>query len=65
MVAGSDTTATVLSGVFFYLLSNPDTYERLKSEVDEYFPREGGDAVSGTVLAEMPFLNAVMYDYSG
>ncbi|KAK8052688.1 putative cytochrome P450 67 [Apiospora saccharicola] len=34
---GSDTTATAISTTFFYLLHNPETYEKLKREVRPVF----------------------------
>lgn len=60
IVAGSDTTSTTLSGIFFHLLSNPQYYGRLQKEVDEAFPPGEGEPFDGTKLAEMKFLNAVM-----
>ncbi|KAJ6526246.1 cytochrome P450 [Mycena vulgaris] len=42
IVAGADTTATVLSNALFYLLSHPESYKRLQAEVDENFPRGHG-----------------------
>ncbi|PSN70456.1 cytochrome P450 [Corynespora cassiicola Philippines] len=33
MIAGSETTATLLSGVTWLLMKNPDKYEKLKAEV--------------------------------
>ncbi|EJD05634.1 high nitrogen upregulated cytochrome P450 monooxygenase 2 [Fomitiporia mediterranea MF3/22] len=60
IVAGSDTTSTTLSGVFFYLLTNPEYYARLREEVDAYFPLGEGEPFDGTRLAEMKYLNAVI-----
>ncbi|KAI5124823.1 hypothetical protein M0805_005453 [Coniferiporia weirii] len=60
IVAGSDTTATVLSGLFYNLLPHRDDYIRLRKEVDEYFPPGEGDSVDASKLTEMPFLNAVI-----
>ena len=60
IIAGSDTTSTVLSGLFYYLLRNPDVYSRLQNEVDLYFPLGDSDPFNSTKLAEMPLLNAVM-----
>jgi cytochrome P450 len=39
IVAGSDTSATVLANTFFLLLSHRESYKRLKLELDEAFPR--------------------------
>lgn len=60
VVAGSDTTSSVLSNLFFALLTHPDTYARLKAEVDLYYP-PGEDALNTKHHADMPYLNAVMY----
>lgn len=63
IIAGSDTTSTTLSGAFFYLLTNPECYERLQKEIDETFP-VGADPMvdldAGTGMADMKYLNAVM-----
>ena len=60
IVAGADTTSAVLSGLFYYLLSYPNTYRRLQEEVDATFPL-GTDPFEAVKLADMPYLNAVMY----
>ncbi|EJD00159.1 high nitrogen upregulated cytochrome P450 monooxygenase 2 [Fomitiporia mediterranea MF3/22] len=60
IIAGSDTTSTTLSGLFYYLLSNPNEYKRLQAEIDSVFPPGEGDPFDTTKLAEMPILNAVI-----
>lgn len=60
IVAGSDTTSTALSGLFCFVVANPDCYKRLQSEVDSVFPIGEGDPFDATRLADMPYLNAVM-----
>jgi cytochrome P450 len=40
IVAGSETTATLLSGTTFYLLSNPQAYDKLVREVRDTFETE-------------------------
>ena len=60
IVAGSDTTSTTLSGIFFYLLTHPECYARLREEVDAVFPPGEGEPFDATRLAEMKYLNAVM-----
>lgn len=37
IIAGSETTATLLSGVTYFLLTNPDAYTKVKQEVREAF----------------------------
>ena len=56
IVAGSDTIATVLSNLFWFLLCNPAVYERLQAEVDTL----GEDLLNTSRHAQMPYLSAVM-----
>ena len=73
IVAGSDTTASVLSNAVYLLLSHPDQYELLRREVDEAFDAhdimldkrvfgEDGtiDKTYSEELGGLAFLNAVM-----
>lgn len=64
IVAGSDTTATTLSGVFYYLLTEPNlrSYKKLQAEIDDAFPPgvDGGAAFDHGKLGELPYLNAVL-----
>jgi cytochrome P450 len=61
--AGSETTAISLSAVFYYLLKNPRTLERLRQEIDEA-AREGrfSDYETGLVTwhesQTLPYLDA-------
>ncbi|KIJ62772.1 hypothetical protein HYDPIDRAFT_41487 [Hydnomerulius pinastri MD-312] len=59
IVAGSDTTATTLSSLFWALMENPATYRRLQAEVDHYYP-PGEDALSTAHHSQMNYLNAVV-----
>lgn len=59
VIAGSDTTATTLSAMWYYFLKNPDAFERLRAEIDKYFPP--GEAPSNfSRMVNMPYLNACM-----
>lgn len=40
IIGGSETTATLLSGVTFLLLKNPEAYSKLKEEVRSAFTSE-------------------------
>ncbi|KAL5507847.1 hypothetical protein ACEPAH_5465 [Sanghuangporus vaninii] len=60
ILAGSDTTATVISGLFYHLLQHAEDYIRLQGEVDQTFPPGEGDATDASKLSEMVFLNAVI-----
>ncbi|OJT10336.1 Cytochrome P450 67 [Trametes pubescens] len=59
MIAGSDTTTSVLSTLFYLILADRAVYERLQAEVDRYFPL-GEDPLDTKHHASMPFLNAVI-----
>ncbi|EJD02378.1 high nitrogen upregulated cytochrome P450 monooxygenase 2 [Fomitiporia mediterranea MF3/22] len=60
MVAGADTTSTVLDGLFFRILSNTAIFTKLRQEVDSEFPLGEGEPFDAVKLAAMPFLNAVI-----
>lgn len=59
VLAGSDTTASILTSMFWCLLSHPAAYKRLQAEVDAYYP-PGENALDTKHHADMPYLNAVM-----
>ncbi|KAI1209584.1 cytochrome P450 [Annulohypoxylon truncatum] len=62
MVAGSDTTAISLSAILYYLLKNPETFAKLRQEVEEA-QRASGTAskdISFKQSQEMPYLQAVI-----
>ncbi|KAJ6468383.1 cytochrome P450 [Mycena sanguinolenta] len=56
IIAGAETTSTTLSHIFWFLLNNPKTYQRLQAEVDDP-KRNTWVPVS---QARMPYLNAVI-----
>ncbi|KAJ6457611.1 cytochrome P450 [Mycena sanguinolenta] len=60
IIAGADTSATVLSNTFFLLLSHPESYERLQSEIDSVFPLGGKEPTDTALLSSLPYLNAVI-----
>jgi cytochrome P450 len=47
IVAGSETTASLLSGVMYYILKNPRILERLVKEIRTAFPTENHINMSG------------------
>jgi cytochrome P450 len=59
IVAGSDTTSTMMSNLFWLLLCNPHTYSLLQQEVDKNFRNEE-HALDTVKHANMPYLNAAM-----
>ncbi|KAK8102363.1 cytochrome P450 [Apiospora sp. TS-2023a] len=52
IIAGSETTGTALSGLFFYLARNPSAYEALAREVRTAFPNESGISFRSTAPLE-------------
>ncbi|KAI0688704.1 cytochrome P450 [Cytidiella melzeri] len=59
LIAGSDTTATVLASLFWCLLTHPDVYKRLRDEVDTFYPPEE-DSTSPRHHSQMVYLEAVI-----
>ena len=59
IVAGSDTPATALSNLWYFLLRHPECAEQLRKEIDAAFP-PGEDVMDFSRHAEMPYLNACM-----
>lgn len=56
MLAGTETTATLLSGLTFILLKHPERLRRLTDEVRSSFPSEGGMDMSS--LSRLEYLGA-------
>ncbi|KAH9029477.1 high nitrogen upregulated cytochrome P450 monooxygenase 2 [Lactarius pseudohatsudake] len=56
IIAGSDTTSSVLTAALYYLLRNPVVYERLQAEVDSAFP-SGEEPLDVAKLSQMEWLN--------
>ena len=60
IVAGSDTTSSVLTAALYYLLHNPVVYERLQAEVDGAF-LSGEEPLDVSKLNQMEWLNGCMW----
>lgn len=60
IVAGSETVALTLTGLFYWLVRHPDAYERLRNEIDETFTGKEDEIFDSNKLAKMPYLNAVV-----
>lgn len=58
IMAGSETTATVLTGITFFLLKNPETMRKLVKEVRETFTSQ--DMIKSDSTARLKYLNAVI-----
>ena len=59
VVAGSDTTSSCLTSIFFCILTHPEPYAKLQAEVDRFCPA-GEDPSKTTHHHEMMYLNAIM-----
>jgi hypothetical protein len=57
VLAGSDTTSTTLSNLFYFLLTHPEKYKRLQAEIDALRPEEIMDCA---VQSKLPYLNATL-----
>ena len=60
VAAGSDTTASVLTTTFYFLMRNPEYYKRLQAEVDKFYP-PGENSLDPQHHQNMVVLEAVMY----
>ncbi|KAF8471121.1 cytochrome P450, partial [Kalaharituber pfeilii] len=58
VIAGSETTATQLSGLTYYLFKTPDAYQRLTDEIRTSFNNYSDITSSST--QHLPYLNAVI-----
>ncbi|OCL13583.1 cytochrome P450 [Glonium stellatum] len=58
MLAGTETTATQLSGITYQLLKKPEAMARLVAEVREAFPTK--EDITMSALARLEFLNACL-----
>lgn len=58
IIGGSETTATLLSGVTFYLLTNPEALKKLTAEIRGAFKSE--DEIDFTSVSALPYLLACL-----
>ena len=63
LTAGSETTATLLSGATYFLLQNPTILQRVQSEVRAVFKNEEDITLrSVTTPSLLPYLEAVLQE---
>ncbi|KAJ0340221.1 hypothetical protein COL922a_003655 [Colletotrichum nupharicola] len=60
IIAGSETTATALSGATYLLCSNPSTLAKLNQEVRSAFASEDEDEIDIISTAKLDYLQAVL-----
>ncbi|KAK3367963.1 isotrichodermin C-15 hydroxylase [Podospora didyma] len=60
VMAGSETTATLLAAAAYYLMRNPQTQHRLEREIRSAFANEGEITAASTSGTSLPYLLAVL-----
>ena len=60
IIAGSDTTASALCNVMYYLLRYPSYFKRLRQEIDDAFSFADCSPVNISQLPNLKLLNAVV-----
>lgn len=58
IIAGSETTATLLSGVTYFLLTNRDAYTKVQAEVRGAFERP--EEMTLVTTSKLPYLQACL-----
>ncbi|KAJ5633877.1 hypothetical protein N7528_001719 [Penicillium herquei] len=58
IIGGSETTASLLSGVTYLLLTNPEAYQKLKNEVHSTF--ESQDEINLISVSKLPYMLACL-----
>lgn len=57
-IAGGETVSTVLAAVTYYLLTNPETYIKLRQEIRTRYSNY--DEIDATSSLQLPYLQAVI-----
>jgi cytochrome P450 len=58
IIGGSETTASLLSGVTYLLLRNPESYEKLKQEIRSTFQSQ--EEINMTSVNKLPYMLACL-----
>ena len=59
VLAGSETSATTLTGTTYYSLSHPPVFEKLQKEIREAFSHNPS-SITVSAVSELPYLHAVI-----
>lgn len=62
VIAGRDTTACLLSWMFYMLATHPEIQQKLQAEIDAKFGSGTSPTIKGVAASEMPYLNGVLYE---
>lgn len=60
LLGGTEPTATGLSGITFNLLTHPESFKKLKAEVEENF--KSACEITNAKCNAMPYMNAVIQE---
>ncbi|KAL0060254.1 hypothetical protein AAF712_012964 [Marasmius tenuissimus] len=60
IIAGSDTTSTATANFFWCILSHPEAYKRVVSEVDKEYPRGTDPLLDTSRYGDLKFLKACL-----
>ena len=61
VVAGSDTTSMSMTSLFYLLLTHPEVYKRLRTEIDAVYPQgDVGSTFGAERHSQLAYLNACM-----
>jgi cytochrome P450 len=58
VAAGSETTSVTLSALWYYILRNPNCYQKLQAEIETKFP--SGTPITFSQSQTLPYLSAVV-----
>ena len=65
LLAGRDTTASLLASSFYYLARHPNVWSRLRQEITEAFPIEEKDSITLEKLREVKYLRYFLNEGKG
>lgn len=62
LIAGSETSATLLSGATYFLIQNPQVLHRVQMEVRTVFQEEKDITLRSVNTSSLPYLDAVIQE---
>ncbi|KAF5391057.1 hypothetical protein D9757_003983 [Collybiopsis confluens] len=61
VIAGSDTSSCAMASLFWFLLSHPGSYKRVREEIDSVYP-PGSDPLDASKHSSLPYLAACIQE---
>jgi cytochrome P450 len=65
LLAGRDTTASLLASSFYYLARHPEVWSRLRQEIIEAFPSDEKDSITLEKLREVKYIRYFLNEGKG